>query len=189
MTKTTLRVLLLASAITLGLAIVGVSGAGSDADPSSPKAGAAAATLHGFGASRRGFAAGKAPDPNPKLIKGCCFLPRQRDGRDRYYSVLYDERGHVYSYSMAYAPSASIAMARKIVRAELPGDASLLFDVKKSRCEIVQYRSRSVGRALRGTSVVDAALYSSTTGAQFNRRTVTEIVFVPGVAHDRSVSC
>ncbi len=145
--------------------------------------------LHGIGASRHDFAVGKVPDPNPKLIKGCCFLPKQRDGRDRYYAVLYDERGHVDSYSMAFAPSISIQAAKRAIRGELPGDAKLVFDVKRAGCEIVQYQSRLVGRALHDDGAVDAAMYSSTTGGRFNRRTVTEIILLPGVPHDRSSGC
>ncbi len=63
----------------------------------------AAVRMNGYGATRKAWAAHHVRDPNPKLIKGCCYLPRQADGRDRYYAVFQDG-GRVYGYSMHFAP-------------------------------------------------------------------------------------
>jgi hypothetical protein len=102
---------------------------------------------------------------------------------------MYDEHRRVYSYSMAVPPRISLRVARFAVRRELPSDARLSFVAKKKPCEIVQYRSRAVARALHTSGAVNAALYSSTTDAPFNGRNVTEVILLPGLPGDRSVGC
>lgn len=145
--------------------------------------------LYGFGASRAAFAAHKVADRSPQLPRGCCFLPRQRDGRDRYHLAMYDERGRAHGYSLAFAPNVSVAAARRQIRRELPADARLVFAVRKSRCELLQYRSETLARVLRDGGAVDAALYSSTAEHPYDGRTVTTIILQSGIPGERSVLC
>jgi hypothetical protein len=128
---------------------------------------AAAVRVTGFGATRKAWAAHHRADPNPKLIKGCCYLPRQADGQDRYYSVLRDH-GRVFNYSMHFAPRVSATVARSLLRTELPADARLLRSKRRAECLILEYRSAAAKRAL-GTGVVGAALYSSAAGRYTGR--------------------
>jgi hypothetical protein len=124
----------------------------------------AAVGLTGYGATRNAWAAHHQADPNPKLVKGCCYLPRQADGNDRYYAVDRDEKGRVYSYSMHFAPRISASEAKFILRqSELPRDARLVRSKRKGICLILQYRSAAAKRAL-GYATVGAALYSSAAG-------------------------
>jgi hypothetical protein len=120
--------------------------------------------LTGYGATRKAWAAHHQADPNPKLMKGCCYLPRQTDGYDRYYAVDRDEKGRVYSYSMHFAPRISASEAKFLLRrSELPPDARLVRSKRKGECLMLQYRSAAAKRAL-GYATVGAALYSSAAG-------------------------
>src|SRR5216684_6525383 len=47
------------------------------------------AELTAYGATRSAWNAQHIADPNPRLARGCCFLPKQRDGQDRYFAVQY----------------------------------------------------------------------------------------------------
>lgn len=120
--------------------------------------------LTGYGATRKAWAANHRADPNPKLIKGCCYLPRQKDGTDRYYAVQRDEHGRVFTYSMHFAPRVSASFLRFLLRRdELPPDARLVRRKRKPECLILQYRSAAAKRAL-GSALVGVAIYSSETG-------------------------
>jgi len=99
-----------------------------------------------MGATRKAWLAHHVVDPNPKLIRGCCFLPRQKDGHDRYYDVMYD-RGRVFLYDMAFVPSVSARMARTLMVHELPADARLVKSRTKGTCAQFDYRSAMLKRA------------------------------------------
>ena len=103
-------------------------------------------TLTGMGATRKAWFAHHVVDPNPKLSRGCCFLPRQKDGHDRYYDVMYD-RSHVFLYDMAFVPSVSATVARALLRHELPPDARLVRSKTKGTCAQFDYRSTMLKRA------------------------------------------
>src|SRR2546422_438686 len=67
-----------------------------------------------YGATEKAWKAAHVADPNPKLFKGCCFLPRNRDGSDRYQSVQYQRFGsvsRVVGFSMGFVPAISVASA------------------------------------------------------------------------------
>jgi|SRR5919201_1257675 hypothetical protein len=128
-----------------------------------------AARLTAYGATRKAWAAHHIRDPNPKLIKGCCYLPRQADGIDRYYAVQRDDRGRVLNYSMHFSPRVSASLVRVLLRRhELPVDARLVRSKRKAGCLIIQYRSAAAKRAM-GTATVGAAFYSSETGRYSGR--------------------
>ncbi len=116
-----------------------------------------------YGATRKAWAAHHTADPNPKLEKGCCFLPRQSDGTDRWYSVTYNgPGGRVDSFEMSFAPAVPKALAKQILRREAPADAKLSFDVVKASCEILGYRSKRLSQV--GLPAMTAALYRSAAG-------------------------
>ena len=145
----------------------------------------AAVRLTGYGASRKAWAAHHRPDPNPKLVKGCCYLPRQADGRPRYYAVLRDDHGRVFSYSMHFAPRISASVAKvRLRRRELPSDAQLVRSKLRVDCLILQYRSAAAKRAL-GGATVGAALYTGDTGRYTGR--VKRIII--GLAMTTSAGC
>jgi hypothetical protein len=96
--------------------------------------------LTGYGATKKAWAAHHVADPNPKLDPGCCFLPKQRDGNDRYFAVQYDG-GRVFLYEMDFAPRISATTARRLMRKEVPPDARLVAHVRKRTCEQLLYRS------------------------------------------------
>jgi hypothetical protein len=78
-----------------------------------------ASRLTAFGAARQAWAAHHVADPNPKLFRGCCFLPKQNDGQDRYYAVQY-EKGRVVSYEMDFGPRVRAPIARLLMKREVP---------------------------------------------------------------------
>ncbi len=108
--------------------------------------------LTAYGATRKAWNAHHVGDPNPKLSKGCCFLPRQRDGYDRYYEVMYDG-GRVISYGMHFTPRISASSARLLMRQELPQDARLVRRVRRHTCEQLLYRSATLKSTLGSGSV------------------------------------
>lgn len=125
--------------------------------------------LTGYGATRKAWAAHHRADSNPKLDKGCCYLPKQADGQDRYYQVQRDEHGRVYIYSMHFAPKVSARFAKALLRRhELPADARLVRSKRKAECLILQYRSAAAKRAV-GSAVVGAGLYSNVAGKYTGR--------------------
>lgn len=134
----------------------------------------ASVRLTGYAATRKAWAAHHVADPNPKLFKGCCYLPKQADGTDRYYAVNRNEKGRVFNYGMHFAPRISATFARFLLRLdELPSDARLVRSKRKAECLILQYRSAAAKRAL-GYATVGAALYSSAAGPYTG--TVREII-------------
>ena len=80
----------------------------------------AAVRMSGYGATSKAWAAHHRADPNPKLFKGCCYLPQQADGTDRYYSVQRNGKGRVYAYSMHFAPKVSATFVSFLLRREAP---------------------------------------------------------------------
>jgi hypothetical protein len=129
----------------------------------------AAVHLTGYAATRKAWAAHHVADPNPKLFKGCCYLPKQADGTDRYYAVNRDEKGRVFNYGMHFAPRVSASFARFLLRRnELPSDARFVRSKRKAECLILQFRSAAAKRAL-GSATVGAALYSSEAGRYTGR--------------------
>jgi hypothetical protein len=137
-----------------------------------------------FGATRKGWYSAHVPDPNPKLIKGCCFLPRQRDGTDRYFGVQYQDFGRgvsrVWVFEMWFAPAISFAAAKHVARSEAPPAARLVFTKRYSDCFRMTFRSSALSRAFKSKhAVMDVTLYSSATGGPFNGRSVMNMIFSP----------
>lgn len=163
--------------------------------------------LVGIGATKAAFAANHQADPNPKLVPGCCFLPKERGGGDHIITVSYASR-RVFSYEIDYAPNASLATADAELARELPPDAKLVYQVRKSECEMRQYKSITLSRidgplkesakqkkldALLGgkeqRGLVDVGLYSSESGP-YNGRSVESILIRRGYnAADKTTGC
>jgi hypothetical protein len=135
---------------------------------------AAAVRLTGCGATRKAWAAHHVADPNPKLVRGCCYLPKQADGSDRYYAVSRDSHGRVFNYSMHFAPRVSAGTAHALLaRTELPPDARLVRSKRSAEWLILQFRSAATKRVM-GSGTVGAALYSSASGVYAGK--VKEII-------------
>ena len=125
--------------------------------------------LTGYGATATTWAAHHRADPSPKVVKGCCYLPKQADGLDRYLGVQRDKHGRVDSYTLHFAPRVSPSAARALLRrSELPADAKLVRVKRSDNCVIVLYRSEAAKRALGSASVV-ARLYSHGKGLYTGR--------------------
>jgi len=145
-----------------------------------------------YGATENAWKAAHVADPNPKLFKGCCFLPRNRDGSDRYYAVQYQRFGgvsRVFGFSMGFVPAISVARARAVVREEAPPRSTLVFSLKRKDCLLVEYKSSMLGRAFRSKRTAMLAGFYSSAAGRFNGRTVAEIIFLPATLGDRSVGC
>jgi hypothetical protein len=127
--------------------------------------GRSAVHLIAYGATRKAWAAHHVADPSPRLERGCCFLPKQADGQDRYYAVQYDQ-GRVFSYEMHFAPKISASRAKLVVRREVPPDARLVRHARRRDCEILQYRSAAARRAL-GSASVGVALYTNVASGRY----------------------
>ncbi len=124
-----------------------------------------------YGATRQAWLSHHQIDPNPKLLRGCCFLPRQRDGTDRYFAVLYGDGtfappGRVFSFEMGFNPPISAAQARRVARREAPSDARVVAHARKRTCEQILYRSTKLRRAL-GYSTVLVELSRSGAGGRY----------------------
>jgi hypothetical protein len=126
------------------------------------------------------------PDPNPKLTKGCCFLPRQRDGTDRYFGVIYQTFGGIsraFSYEMWFAAAISFTAAKNVVREEARPGSRFASSKRRGDCFTMTFKSSVLSRAFKSKSaVMEAALYSSGTSGPFNGRTVQDIIFLPASA-------
>lgn len=97
-----------------------------------------------FGATDEAWKSAHVADPNPKLVEGCCFLPRLPSGGSRYYSVAYtdtDGVSRVLNYSMRFEPAISVDSALAVVREEAAPHSSLAFSVRKRECLQVEYNS------------------------------------------------
>ena len=162
--------------------------------------------LVGIGATKAAFAAHHQADPDPKLVPGCCFLPKERGGGDHIITVSYGH-GRVFSYEIDYAPNVSLATADAELASELPPDSKLVYRVRKSDCEMRQYKSAALLRIdgpVKETAkqkkfetvfgkeqpgLVDASLYSSETGP-YNARSVESILINRGYnATDKASGC
>src|SRR5581483_1476506 len=133
-----------------------------------------------FGATRAVWRAHHTPDL--KYANGCCFLPRQRDGQDRYYAVLYDEHSRVYDFEMAFAPTISVGLARFVAKKEAGPGARLVYDLKKADCEQLEFESALLSRALKSAVLVE--LSRSDVGGAPNGH-VGDMLFSPAAVGDR----
>jgi hypothetical protein len=144
-----------------------------------------------FGATKAAWNSAHTPDPDPKLVKGCCFLPRVRGGLDQFYEVLYDKFGgveRVYGFSMRFNPSVSYSYAQAVVAREASPASRLVFSIKKGDCAQIQYASPLLTRAFHDKSAaMTASLYSSDSGPFTGR--VTDIIFLNLPFKDRTVGC
>jgi hypothetical protein len=102
--------------------------------------------LTAYGATRKAWAAHHLADRSPSLAAGCCFLPRQSDGQDRYYGVGY-HLGRVVGYQMHFAPHVSVAVAKRSIRTEFPRDAHFTAQPATQRFEQLDYCSAMVRAA------------------------------------------
>jgi hypothetical protein len=132
--------------------------------------------LTGYGATRKAWATHHVADPNPKLIRGCCFLPKQRDGQDRYYAVLYDH-GRVFMYSLHFAPRIGATLARRLMRREFPSDTRQIRTVRKATCEQIVYRSAKL-KAATGSASVGVESSASGIGGRY-RGIVGDVIVGP----------
>jgi hypothetical protein len=143
----------------------------------------AARGLTGFGATRKAWFAHHVPDPDPRLIRGCCFLPKERDGQDRYYTVKYSH-GRVFYYEMHFAPRVSRAAARRRTSREVPPDARLVARVRKATCEQLVYRSAMLKSAHLGSATVGVE-FTATDGGGRYRGIVGNVILLLGAStHD-----
>jgi hypothetical protein len=168
---------------SLSVALATSCGSSSSSESTGPK-------LTGYGATKDDFAEGKEPDKDK--ADDCCFLPEQADGSDRWYAVMYDENDRVYTYGMSFVPTIVIAGAQNVILGELPSDAKLVFTVKRRTCKMMEYRSRLVRQAFRGSGGpwdILVALYSSQTTAPYNDLVITDISFSNVKAGNHSVGC
>lgn len=131
----------LALCAVLLAAVAGFAAAGSSARR---------AVLTEFGATRAVWAKHHKADPNRKLVRGCCFLPRQKDGTDRYYVVHYGQGTHVDSFEMSFVPTIPTSLARWVVKHEAGPGARVVYDLNKAGCEQIEYRSTLLSRAVGG---------------------------------------
>jgi hypothetical protein len=135
-----------------------------------------------YGATRQTWLSHHQIDTNPKLLRGCCFLPRQRDGSDRYYAVLYGDgtfapSGRVFSFEMSFNPPISAAQARRVARREAPPDARVVAHARRPTCEQILYRSRTLRGAL-GSSTVLVELSRNGAGGRYTG-VVGNLIFSP----------
>ena len=145
-------------------------------------------TLTGYGATRDDFAEGKRPDP--ARPDGCCFLPKQDDGTDRYNAVRYDGDDRVIAYSMAFGPSIRLADAENVITGELPSDATRVWTIPKRDCKLVQYRSARIRETLSdGPWDILVALYTADGTKPYDDLSVSDIDFVNNEPRNRSVEC
>ncbi len=115
-----------------------VGAAGSDAhDP----------MLTEFGATWAVWRAHHTPDLR---YGACCYLPRQRDGTDRYYGVGYSTGPHIDMFEMSFVPTYPVRLARQVVKFEAGPGARLVYDLKKASCEQIEYRSTLLSQAVGG---------------------------------------
>ncbi len=144
--------------------------------------------LTGYGATKEDFAKGKKVDTDKK--DDCCFLPKQADGSDRYYLVMYDESDRVYTYSLSFVPPIVFAGAQNVIIRELPPDAKLAFTVNRRDCKMMQYRSTLIRQAFPdGPWDILVALYSSQTAGPYDDLAITDITFVNNRPGGRSIQC
>jgi hypothetical protein len=101
-----------------------------------------------FGATQAAWRAHHTPDP--RYANGCCYLPRQRDGTDRYYALDYSTGPHIDMFEMSFVPTYSVRLARQVVKFEAGPGARLVYDLKKADCEQIEYRSTLLTRAVGG---------------------------------------
>ena len=102
--------------------------------------------LTAYGAMRKAWAAHHIPDRSPNLAAGCCFLPKQSDGQDRYYGVGY-HLGRVVFYQMHFAPHVSVSTAKRLIRAEFPRDARVTAQPATPRFDQLDYCSAMIKAA------------------------------------------
>jgi hypothetical protein len=137
------------------------------------------AGLTGYGATKKAWAAHHVRDRNPKLVAGCCFLPKQRDGYDRYFTVQYDQ-GRVFSYEMHFDPPITAAKARRLILLyEAPRDAHVSRDVRKATCEQIDYRSRQL-KITTGYGLMGVELSRTAVGGRY-RGIVGDILVGGGI--------
>ena len=167
--------------VSLSFALPAGCGGSSDSGTEGP-------TLTGYGATRDDFAAGKRPDP--ARPDGCCFLPKQDDGTDRYNSVRYDEDDRVVSYNMAFGPTIRIGDAENVIARELPRDATRVWTIPKRDCKLVQYRSALIRETLAdGPWDVLVTLYTADGAQPYDDLSISDIDFVNNEPGNRAVDC
>jgi hypothetical protein len=135
-----------------------------------------------YGATRQAWLSHHKIDPNPKLARGCCFLPKQRNGTDRYYAVQYGDgsfapRGRVFDFEMSFDPPISAARAKGVARFEMPPDARVIAHARKRTCEQLLYRSATLRGAL-GYATVLAEFSRTGAGGRYVG-VVGDILFLP----------
>jgi len=134
-----------------------------------------------FGATKRAWYSAHTPDPNPKLSKGCCFLPRQRDGADQFYGVQYERNGgvpRVFTFTMWFAPAISFAAAKTVARQEAPPGSRLVSSRRHSECFEMTFTSSALSRAFNSKQALMEVYVFSSPNGPFNGRTVMDIIFL-----------
>lgn len=137
----------------------------------------------GYGATKKDWLAHHTPDPNPKLVKGCCFLPKQKNGTDRYFAVQYGDGtfappGRAFSYEMSFDPPISAALARVVVKREVPPDARLAGHRVRGTCEQFAYTSKTLTKIFGRGAVVGVEFSRTGAGGPYHS-VVGDIILTP----------
>ena len=167
--------------VSLSLVLPAGCGGSSDSEAGGP-------TLTGYGATRDDFLERKRPDPdNPD---GCCFLPEQDDGSNRYNAVTYDDDDRVISYEMAFGPTIRLSEAENVIAEQLPPDATRVWTIPKRNCKLVQYRSALIRETLAGGPWDILVTLSTADGAEpYDDLSISDIEFVNNEPRNRAVEC
>ena len=131
------------------------------------------------------------------------FLPRNRNGLDRFVNVAF-EGGRVYGFIMQFdAKTLDETGAKVLVRAELPPDANLVFDNPKyagssdidDQCDLLQFQSAAIGSLIASDrqGIVTIVIWSPSPQGQmskYDRAGITSINFIAtGTLGDIPIEC
>ena len=70
--------------------------------------------------------------------------------------------------------------SQSLVKQQLPSDATTIYDLHKSGCEIIQYQSRALKDVLGTDGLVNVELWDSSNPDNYDFQNTTTIDFVPG---------
>ena len=134
---------------------------------------------------------------------GSSFLPRNRNGLDRFVNVAFDG-GRVYGFIMQFdSKTLDETAAKVIVRAELPPDAKPVFESRKylaspdvdDQCDVLQFQSAAIGSLIPSDrqGIVTIIIWSPSpqgTVSKYDKASITSInILATGTLGDIPIEC
>ena len=134
--------------------------------------------LTAFGAKRKAW--DSTHEKAPGYTDGAAYLPLVDGKQPKYYAVLEDDNGRIFSYSLAFQRGTELALAKLEVLKQFPEGAKFdLTDKGQGQCLLLRVHSPKVSKVLDGVPPMVGFYSADSLDSPFKPSDVREAILLP----------